>query len=507
MINKRVSNYISWNLIAFGILFLNSCSTSYYVNNASQRLYPITVDAKTNSRKVNSEMKLVLEDRIIAPKSGNIFGQLSINGNYTQYRDLVCPFLNVCSATVLQFMGFPWGAGNVKLKDCVISLKDVNGNLIKKYGPYSVKKSYVNFYYGVFGLTNEKAQQDIARGIIKKFADELKNDISRINQQLDSVYYISHPRPAPKIVQTQPQQSHQGYTEKDLELAKLQGQLEAMKTNFANTSSVPAAAPQPARILSDVDQNIPITDTKAENTFVLIIANEDYKFVDKVAFAKNDGSTFKEYCIKTLGVPEKQVWLYEDASYGIINAGISQMVTAMNMFDKPNAIVYYCGHGIPDEKTGDAYIIPTDGKGTNIATCYSLNTLYKTLAATKAANVTYFMDACFTGASKSGSMIVAARGVAREPRKDVLSGNTVVFSAASADETAMTYKEKQHGLFTYFLLKKLQETKGNASYEELANYISSKVKKEAFLTNEKPQNPVVATSIAVQNNWKSMKLK
>ncbi len=263
----------------------------------------------------------------------------------------------------------------------------------------------------------------------------------------------------------------------------------------------------PQRTLSDVDKNIPVTDHRAENTFVLIIANEDYEFVDKVDFAKNDGQTFKEYCVKTLGVPEKQVWLYENATFGKINAGISKMVQAMNMFDAPNAIIYYCGHGIPDEKTSDAYIIPTDGDGKNMATCYSLNKLYTTFANTKAANVTYFMDACFTGASKEGSMLVAARGVAREPKKEVLGGKTVVFSATSSDETAMAYKEKQHGLFTYYLLKKLQETKGDVSYEELSQYIKSNVQKEAFLTNEKPQTPVVATSPAVGSTWKTMKLK
>ncbi len=260
-------------------------------------------------------------------------------------------------------------------------------------------------------------------------------------------------------------------------------------------------------IPSDVDQNIPITDKKSENTFVLIIANENYEFVDDVQFALNDGRTFKEYCVKTLGIPEKQVWLYENASYGILNAGVSKMVQAMNLFDNPNAIVYYCGHGIPDEKTGDAYIIPVDGNGKNMAACYSLNTLYKTFAATKAAQITYFMDACFTGASKGGSMLVAARGVAREPKVEVLTGKSVVFSATSSDETAMPYQEKGHGLFTYYLLKKIQESKGNVSYEELDNYIRNNVKKEAFLTNEKPQTPIVSTSPAVKNSWKEMKLK
>lgn len=265
--------------------------------------------------------------------------------------------------------------------------------------------------------------------------------------------------------------------------------------------------PSVAVVKSDVDVNIPVTNDSNENMFVLIIANENYEFVDDVQFALNDGEIFREYCIKTLGVPERQVWLYKNASLGIIAGGVDKMVQAMNIFDETKAIIYYCGHGIPDEKTGDAYIIPVDGRGTNTATCYSLNQLYKTMASAKTSNVTYFMDACFTGANRDGSMLVAARGVAREAKKEVITGNTVVFSAASGDETAMPFKEKNHGLFTYFLLKKLQETQGNVTYGELAEYINKNVKKEAFLTNEKPQNPVVATSEEYINKWKNVSIK
>ena len=258
---------------------------------------------------------------------------------------------------------------------------------------------------------------------------------------------------------------------------------------------------------SDVDVNIPATGKKSSETFVLIIANEDYQYIDKVKYAARDGEIFKEYCIKTLGVPEKQVRYCPNASFGVINGGVDWLRYALENFEGSRGIVYYCGHGIPDEHTGDAYIIPVDGKGTNMMTCYSLNTLYKTLAATNAENITYFMDACFTGANKEGSMLVAARGVAREPKKETLEGNAVVFSASSGDETAMTNEEQHHGLFTYYLLKKLQDTKGDVSYEELAAYISKNVKKDAFLLNEKPQNPVVATSPDAQDSWKTMNLK
>ncbi len=280
-----------------------------------------------------------------------------------------------------------------------------------------------------------------------------------------------------------------------------------VQQNIAQSDQSSSTAKKAKSVQSDVDSNIPQTKKEAENTYALIIANEDYQFVDPVNFASHDGEVFKEYCIKTLGIPEKQVRYCANASYGVISGGVDWLSYALNNFEGSKAIVYYCGHGIPDEKTGDAYIVPVDGKGTNTATCYSLNKLYTTLAATNATNVTYFMDACFTGANKEGSMLVAARGVAREAKKEKLDGNAVVFSASSADETAMTYPEKGHGLFTYFLLKKLQETSGDVTYDELAGYINKNVKKEAFLINEKPQTPVVATSPKAASSWKSMKLK
>lgn len=260
-------------------------------------------------------------------------------------------------------------------------------------------------------------------------------------------------------------------------------------------------------IISDVDINIPTTTIRNDNTYVLIVANEEYSTLDKVNFAMKDGKFFKEYCKRTLGIPENNIRYSPNATYGMLAGDISWLEQALNDSEGANAIVYYCGHGIPNEKTGDAYLVPVDGNGTNTITCYSLNTLYTTLANTKASNVTYFMDACFTGANKEGSMLVAARGVAREAKKEILQGNSVVFSASSGDETAMTYKEKAHGMFTYFLLKKLQETKGNVSYSELAEYISNNVKKESLLINNKPQTPVIATSPSAVSTWKDMKLK
>lgn len=259
---------------------------------------------------------------------------------------------------------------------------------------------------------------------------------------------------------------------------------------------------------SDVDINIPdISTSKNKNTYALIITNEDYTFLDDVKYASNDGEIFKQYCIKTLGIPAEQIRLSRNASFGILNSDIAWLEKALNLQAGNNAIVYYCGHGIPDEKTGDAYLVPTDSDGKNSISCYSLKKLYSTLSNTNASRITYFMDACFTGASREGDMLIAARGIAREAKKEVLEGNSIVFAATSSDETAMTHKSQNHGLFTYYLLKKLQETKGNVTYSELAEYITSNVKKQSLLINNKPQTPTISTSPDFSDSWRNAKLK
>ena len=291
------------------------------------------------------------------------------------------------------------------------------------------------------------------------------------------------------------------------EQSNLKEEQTTINKQYEEISKVTAKDMPAPTVESEVDVNIPISTKKAENNYALIIANENYEFVDNVDYALHDGEIFKEYCIKTLGIPEKQVLYARNATSGMMNGEVEKLVKLANIDEGANIIVYYCGHGIPDENTNEAYLIPVDGKGANIVTCYSLNKLYSTLSATKAANITYFLDACFTGSNREGSMLVAARGVAREAKKEVLNGNTVVFAAASQDETAMAYKEKTHGMFTYFLLKKLQDTKGDVTYGELAEYIKKNVQKESILVNDKSQSPNIATSVAVTESWSNMTLK
>lgn len=265
---------------------------------------------------------------------------------------------------------------------------------------------------------------------------------------------------------------------------------------------------QVLRAQSDVDRDIPITSRKADKTVALIWANENYKNVTEVASALNDGETFSRYCKSTLGVPDNQVILLENLTYAEMLSSINKLRHLVGALgDGTEIIFYYAGHGIPDEATKDSYLLPVDGDGFMTAVTYPLKKLYSDLSSMRADNVMVFLDACFSGATRDGSMLAEARGVALKPRPTDPEGSMYVLSAASDQETALPYKEKNHGLFTYFLLKKLQESKGNVSLKDLSNYVIENVRKNSLTVNGKVQTPSVKLSGALSRDWANKKLR
>lgn len=262
-----------------------------------------------------------------------------------------------------------------------------------------------------------------------------------------------------------------------------------------------------ASLVSVVDENIPETNTKNSNTFAVIIANENYQSVAPVPYALNDGKIFREYCLKTLGIPEKQIKYIPNATGNQIKAQINWLQNICEVFEDAQIIFYYAGHGIPDESSRTAYLLPVDGIGTDISTGYKLDDLYSALGHIPANNVTVFMDACFSGSKREQGMLASARGVAIKARSGMPQGNMVVFSAAQSDETAYPNNEEKHGMFTYFLLKKLQDTQGDVTLQELGEYITLNVSQQSILLNGKSQTPCVTPSASLDASWREWKLK
>lgn len=259
---------------------------------------------------------------------------------------------------------------------------------------------------------------------------------------------------------------------------------------------------------SDVDKNIPVSSKKDENTFAFIIANENYDDAP-VPYSLNDGRMFAEYCKKTLGLPEKNVNLYEDATYGNIVIAMEKIKNIADTYDgNAKIIIYYSGHGYPDPSTQEAYMLPIDGNASDISTTgYSLKKLYKELNSMNIQSSLVILDACFSGTQRDDAMLAQSRGVAIKVKQEVPEGKVVVFSASQGDETAHQLEEKGHGLFTYYLLKQLQMSNGESSIGEMSDYVTKMVKRQSVVINNKKQTPTISAPSSQGEDWKNLKLK
>ena len=92
------------------------------------------------------------------------------------------------------------------------------------------------------------------------------------------------------------------------------------------------------------------------------------------------------------------------------------------------------------------------------------------------------------------------------PKKQGLTGKVAVLSATSDEQTALPYHDKGHGMFTYYLLKRLQETKGNVTLSDLKEYITKEVSRNSSIVNRKEQTPTFTVSSGASAEWDSWKL-
>jgi len=260
---------------------------------------------------------------------------------------------------------------------------------------------------------------------------------------------------------------------------------------------------------NNIDNNIPLTTKQSENTYALIIGNEDYSTHQtgltsevNVKYASNDSEIFKKYCTKTLGVHERHIKFLKDATAGQMKQGLAWINNLAKVTDgKANLIFYYAGHGLPDQETKTPYLMPVDVSGSYINLGISLDEVITSLSQYPTKKSVIFLDACFSGGARNEGL-VAMRGVKIKPKEENLLGNLVILSSSSGNESSGSYDNKKHGMFTYFLLKKLQETKGTANLKQLSDFIYSSVRKESALSG-KIQTPQVQSSSSVGKDWES----
>lgn len=249
-------------------------------------------------------------------------------------------------------------------------------------------------------------------------------------------------------------------------------------------------SPEKRGPVSDVDSPARRAAERPDD-FALVIGIEDYQSLPKADYGVRDAKTVRRH-LEALGFPSRNIISLE-GSQATGNKLKSYLEEWLPLNVKPSStlFVYYSGHGAPDTKTGEAYLVPWDGDASFLkSTAYPLKKLYADLSKTKAKRVIVALDACFSGA---GGRSVLAKGsrplVAKIDDGSASAGPRVtVLAAASGEEITGSLDEQGHGMFTYFLLKGLSEGKRTA--KELHESLSPRVQDEARRQNRQ-QTPLL----------------
>jgi hypothetical protein len=99
---------------------------------------------------------------------------------------------------------------------------------------------------------------------------------------------------------------------------------------------------------------------------------------------------------------------------------------------------------------------------------------------------------------------LAGRSVRIKPKDEELKGNMVVFSASTNEQSSLPYHDQKHGMFTYFLLKKIQESNGTVTFGTLDEYLKSNIGLKSLQVNGKSQDPTTIVSPSIQETWKTL---
>lgn len=235
---------------------------------------------------------------------------------------------------------------------------------------------------------------------------------------------------------------------------------------------------------------------ESPDQYALVVGIEQYAALPDAQFAGRDADTVRAHLV-ALGYPDRNV-IYLTGQ-NATRAGIQKYLNEWlprNVKPSSTVFFYYSGHGAPDTKTGEAYLVPWDGDPQFLATtAYPLKEVYAALEKLPAKEVTVVLDSCFSGAGGRSVLATGLRPMVITVESGFLpQGRLALFAAASRDEVTGGLDEQGHGIFTYYFLKGLSGAAKNASGavtpKGLFEYIKPLVQDAARRQN-RDQTPVL----------------
>jgi len=268
---------------------------------------------------------------------------------------------------------------------------------------------------------------------------------------------------------------------------------------MATLATRPKSPRAPVAASENIDE-VPATGFKRD-AYALVVGISKYKLrgIKPVQYAKNDAQAMRDYLENVGGIPRNNIRCLTDEQADL--SGIRKELgwIRRNAGENSQVVIYYSGHGVPDSRQ-QPYLLPWGGEPQAIEdTGISLADLKKSVNEFKTKRVLIALDACYTGDNRSEVAEGQRAGVAWAD-DDTTPTEAVLINSSGVKEASWDYDEKQHGLFTYYLLKGMRGAApdkngdGMVCADELYAYLKREIPPVARQLRNAPQNPVIQGS-------------
>jgi len=221
-------------------------------------------------------------------------------------------------------------------------------------------------------------------------------------------------------------------------------------------------------------------------SLAIIVAVQDYASLPKLKYCRADGQLYEDVLKDVCGF-DTVVVLAEDAedplykpSLGNLSNQIRNWLKVANNGEYRRVLFCFCGHAFRDAK-GRLYLAPPDCDRQNLELTGLPQSYVKQMldGCTRVPVKLCILDCCHAGEGRGGGV-----GVSGSDLAEVFKSAKGLLTLASCrnEELSLEWKEKQHGLFTYWLCQGLQgpaDEMGNhdgvIDHQELYAYVSKQV--------------------------------
>jgi hypothetical protein len=264
---------------------------------------------------------------------------------------------------------------------------------------------------------------------------------------------------------------------------------------FGNTDSATVTV---ARQVADSRPAIPrlnpanVRVQQSRDAVAIIIGIENYRRVAKADFANADAKEFYTYASRALGIkPENIKLLVDDGAdlSDVLDAFQNWLPLKVNK-GKTDVYVFYSGHGYPSQDGKGLYFLPfnVDSKILD-RTSVKQKEIVSALQKAQAKSVTMFIDACYSGQTRNGEVLVAGiKPVSITTEEQAYPPEFTVITASAADQFSSASQDLKHGIFSFYLMKALEgdadeNNDGRLTSGELQRYLSDMVGRQAMGLN------------------------